>query len=259
MDNSINFKGTFLIHKPSVEVKQALSSAIGKKKHIFNNFINPNDTLYVVRDSADKKIAETIKNLSDVQFEYYPNLSTKSGFETKNLNKAIQIIQNYKGEIINTTDKLLAKIKKPVKFSKTYINKIHDKNIKAIEKEASVKFNDNELIKGVDTQSGVYTIKAPVKDSNGHPEKRTILRVSPPGRFGICYAEYIPLSAKEDTRRIAINRNGKKIFEYINEKSDTTSETISKEKNVPSVFENNFQAAKKYYKEQMNKKLDTKA
>lgn len=259
MDNSINFKGTFLIHRPSSEVKQALLPALGKKKHIFNNFINPNDTLYVVRNSADKNIAEVIKKLSDVQFEYYPNLSTKSGFETKNLKKAIQIIQNYKGEIISSTDNLLAKIKKPVKFSKTYIKKIHDKNIKAIEKITSVKFNDNELIKGVDTQSGVFTIKAPVKDSYGNPEKRTILRVSPPGRFGICYAEYIPLSAEEDARRIAINRYGKKIFEYISTPSDAAADTVSKEKNVPSVFENNFQAAKKYYKEQMNKKLDTQA
>ena len=252
MDNSISFKGAFLIKHPTPEYKNAIKSALGKKKHIFENLNNKGDVLYVVRNSADKDVANFICENPDTKFSYFPGLSTKSGFDTNKSSDAMQKLKDYKGLVISNINKLMARIKKTFSLTKSNIWITQNKNLKLMQKETLLNFNDKDFKRHVDAQTGVCTVKALKKDNNtGKISEHKILTITPPGKYGVCYAKYTPLSSKEAPRRIAI-KNGEKIFEYISSDSEAIAD---KNKNsVDELFNTNVKDAKEYYKNQMAKR-----
>ena len=115
MNNSINFKGAFLLHHPSTTVKKNILPALGKHRQVFNNFTPEGDVLYITRKGADKNVAEFLTNLIETQktkkkaaqkFKYYPELSTKSGFDDGEPEEAKRILNEYKDTIITTISEL---------------------------------------------------------------------------------------------------------------------------------------------------------
>ena len=250
MDNTINFKGAFIVKKPTPALREFLTPknmSLGKKPLIFENFAGKDDILYVVNDAVDKRIATTLIQIPDICFKYYPKLNLQSGFKKNEPSLALEILSKAKDSIITTKAKLMEAVRaKSSKFLNANIRRIHAKNLKLIEEEKLIiglndKLKDKELRKDIDVQTGVCRIFTQV----WNPEKRkysryTLLEITPPGEKGYCYARYTPpLSENEKTRRIAI-RNGKKIFEYTEPAS--------------AVFRENESNAKKYYQQQLQNK-----
>jgi len=275
MDNSINFKGAFLIKRPTPALRSEVESVIKKTKEtglgaeidsnlkkgvqIFNNFSNSEDVLYVVRNKYDRSIAQVLLRTPNVSFKYYPSLSTKSGFDTEKPKEAKNIIQAAETEITTKT-KLLEAIRKPVNVSKTTLKIVHDKNLKLIQKEVFLDLNDKKYKKNIDFQTGICTVKTYTRNIiNGTKKEHTLLSITPPGKFGVCYAKYTPVSLEEPTRRIAI-KNGIKILEYVTSDSDRYMDFLSGEKgnqkSIYKLFDHYVKEAKEYYKNQLAKKSE---
>lgn len=215
MDNSINFKGAFWLHQPSARVKNNILPTLGKHRQIFNNFTPEGDVLYITRNGADKNVAEFLTNLIETQktkkkatlkFKYYPELSTKSGFDDKMPNEAKKIIANYKDKIVNTA----AELNKIFKFKNPFIN------ISASKKENSIE----KSLKALDIDASEYVIKR----RNGFNEiytkdKELVASISEPGKYGFRYARVEPKTSGDEVKRYAI-KDGKIQFTYTNNPDD---------------------------------------
>ena len=262
MDNNINFKGAFLIKQPTAELEKGIMSAIGKKAikkdqvKIFRDLTGEGDTLFVNKKCRDPFVAQVLLSTPKVKFKYYPSLDTESGFDTKKPADAINILKSAVNTVIDTKNKLLETIRKPQKALINSIRVTQEKNLKLMQKETFIDFNDKKYKKNIDVQTGMCTIKTYVKDIvTGKPQKHTLLTITPPGKFGVCYAKYKPVSTEEPTRRIAI-KNGEKIFEYLTSTSDKYIDMISDENtdSVEKLFNTNVKNAKEFYKKQLAKK-----
>ena len=256
MDNSISFKGAFLIKQPTYAFREAIKPVLGKKKQIIENINKNGDVLYVVRDTADRDVANFLLETPNAKFSYFADLSTKSGFDTEKPADALQKLKEYKGLIISTKNRLLAKIRRPVNVFKSNIRVVQERNLKAMQKITSLDFSDKAFKKNVDVQTGVCTIKTYKRDyRNGKNREHTLLTITPPGKYGICYAQYIPVSEEQVTRRVAL-KNGEKIFEYPTSESSKYIDLFAN-KNKPSVkddFMQNANDAKEFYKMQLAKR-----
>ena len=244
MDNSINFRGTFLIKKPTPELKEAilpiLSTANKSKNLVFDNVMNSGDVLFVTSNYYDKSIANEILSIPNIQFKYFPTLTKKSGFVKDDTEGAKSILKQYSKTAISAKNKLLSAIKKSVNLRKINILRIQDKNLECAQKvfHFDLGKNNHEYTKNIDIKTGMCTVKKLIKDKNtGKLKKHVLLQITPPGRYGISYAAYIPVSEEENMRRIAI-QNGEKIFEYTG-----PNETFNK----------NVALARQHYLEQMAK------
>ena len=98
MNNTVNFKGAFIIKNAKPEIKNEILNTVGKNKQIFENY-SPRQVLYIVQDKMDKSILEIIKKNKLDCFEYHPNLNNKSGFDTQNVDEARIKIKNNKLKI----------------------------------------------------------------------------------------------------------------------------------------------------------------
>lgn len=243
MDNSINFKGAFLIKQPTAKVIQnKLTPLLGKKYQIIPNMSDKGDVLYVVRNSFDKGIADELVKTKDAKFEYYPKLNTKSGFDNEKPEEARNILASYTKKIIDKVEDLgkcfITKPKKTVDIVKVQAN-----NLKAVENKTFVDITGNNFRTNIDHQNGVCSVYTMV-DKMGDSKKKvrhTLITITPPGQYGISYARYIPAlseSSKNEMRRFAI-KNGEVILEY-NEAGSKT-------------FIEHEDAAKKHYTSLMEK------
>ena len=240
MDNSINFKGSFLIKQATPEVIKTISPILGRKdkNKIIQNVMNQGDILFVSNKSHDKEIAEAVLSIPNIIFKYFPNITPKSGFVNFDPKEAREILKQNSKTAISTKGGLLSTIRKPLAVKKHYIKVAQEKNLKCAQKAFFFDLNDKEYIKNIDVQNGVCTVYKLIKDSITHKlKKHLLLEITPPGQYGICYATYTPVEIQYNTRRIAI-KNGEKIFEY-----DGPSETFNK----------NAALAKHHYLEQMIK------
>lgn len=236
MDNSINFKSAFVVYKPNVVLRQAIKAA-GKlnQNQILPEYAGKNTVLYVVNDSFDKNVANILIGTPKSKFRYFPTLDNKSGFNVDNKPEALDMLIKARETAINTKEKLINIFKQKNRdIIANNINKIHKINLELLSKEISIKLDDNNYKKQINTQTGICKVITDVIDSKtGKTSKHTLIKITPPDKSGICYATYIPISKKEKMRSIAINKNGEKVFEY----SNPTSE----------YFKGNIKKAKKYY------------
>ena len=201
MDTTVNFKGAFLIQKPSKAVKKAVGSKLGKQPKVFENFTNNGDILYVTEKSADKAIAQVLMRYKKTGFKYYPQLSTKSGFDTKFYNDAMNILSNYKSKIITN----LSELKKVLKIHRTSLGFSTKKRDNTLEKSLeTLNLNINDCkIKKLDGFNEIYA-----KDGE------LIALISEPGQYGWRYARVEPQAPNDEIKRYAVRGNHK--FAYIN-------------------------------------------
>ena len=203
MDNYINFKGAFLLYQPKDSVKNKLARVLLKrKKQVFNNFSPDGDVLYITRKGTDKIVAEALTH-SKTKFKYYPELSTKSGFDDRQPDKAREILNGYKDNIITT----VAELKSMFKFGKPVFN-------------FSTRKKDNTLEKCLQTLN-MDLKDYDVKRLNGFSEiytkgtdKKLVASISEPGQYGFRYVRIEPKTSKDEVERYAV-RAGEK-FSYIN-------------------------------------------
>ena len=242
MDNSINFKGVFIVNKPNVVLRQGIKTA-GKLKQdqIYQEFTGKNSVLYKVRDCLDKNVANILIGTPNVKFRYYPNLNNKANFSPENKTQALSILAKVKDTAITTKEKLINIFKqKNHNFLKNNIIRIQERNLKLMSKETLIDFNEKDYRKCIDVQTGMCKIFVEKPNKlTGKTSRHTLIEITPPDKLGNCYAKYTPVSLEESTRRIVINKNGEKIFEYQNP--------------APKYFKYNSKIAKNYYTEQMQK------
>jgi len=205
MDNSINFKGAFLLTKPTTTVKHDILSKLGKHRQIFNDFTPEGDVLYITRKGADKRVAEFLSH-HRTKFKYYPELSTKSGFDDEKPEEAKKILAAYNSKIVTTIAELKDMFKvKPKNELPAYVSKGEntlEKTLKALDIDI-----DSHIIKRKDGYNEIYT-----KDKN------LVASISEPGKYGFRYARIEPKNPKDpndEVKRYAI-RDGKIQFTYVN-------------------------------------------
>ena len=212
MDNSVNFKGAIILKQPTPRIQRMIKSSLGTHHQILKNFTPEGDVLYIVRRGKDKSVAEFLTH-HRTKFEFYIDLSTKSGFDDEKLDEARQILAGYKSKIISTVDEL----KDFFRLGSKNIALPFSKKHKANPLEASVKALDIDINNVVINQKNGYS---DIADKNG----KLLARISAPGQYGISFAfKYLEPKNKDFvdpnenlTQRFAL-RGGEKIFQYTNE------------------------------------------
>lgn len=217
MDNSINFKGAFWLHQPSAKIKNNILPTLGKHRQIFNNFTPEGDVLYITRKGADKNVAEFLMKLIEEQknkkkkttkFEYYTDLTTKSGFDQEKPKEAIHIIENYKSKVITTIKELkdFFKLGNGIKlaFSTNKKDNTLEKSLRALDLNPI-----DYVIKRKNGFNEIYT-----------KDKSLVASISEPGQYGFRYARVEPQIAGDEVKRYAI-RDGEIQFTYLNNPDET--------------------------------------
>ena len=199
MDNSINFKGVFWLKQPTTTIKKEIMPYLGKRRQIFNNFTPEGDVLYVTRKSADRNVAEFLTH-HRTKFEYYPDLSTKSGFDDEMSAEAKKIIESSNSRILTSIDELKAFFNLKKKTILPFSTKAKKNPIELTAKALGYDLEKYTLI----PKDGYYE----VCNQKGVVEAK----ISGPGKYGIAFAKKLK---GEDgiPERYAI-RGGKKIFKY---------------------------------------------
>ena len=203
MDNSINFKGAILLKQPiKNNLDKKILKELGTHRQIFENFTPEGDILYITRKGRDKSIADFLTH-HKTKYEFYPNLSTKSGFDNELYNEAREILANSDTKPLTTKNQLInyfkLKVYKPAFSTKRKDNPI-EQSMKALG------FNSKDQI--INKKNGYYEIV----DKNG----LLLARISGPGQYGISFAFVEPKNADESPLRYAV-RGGEIIFQYTSE------------------------------------------
>lgn len=207
MDTSVNFKGVFWLKQPTKAVKRDILPTLGKHRQIFNNFTPEGDVLYVTRKGCDKNVADFLTH-HRTKFEYYPALSTKSGFDDEMPKEAMAILSNYKDSIVTT----IAELKNMFKLRDVKLGFSTRKKDNTLEHAINVLNIDmsNNIVKHRNGFNEIYT-----KDGD------LVASISEPGIYGFRYARVEPKTDRDDVGRYAI-RGGEK-FTYVNDPNDTVT------------------------------------
>ena len=193
MSNNVSFQGTFLIKKPSEGVKNELKSVLKKHNFIFEH-VNGSDALYITK-TQDKDIAECIKK-NNLQFRYYPELNTTSGFLPHNMGYALELIGKSGAKFIRSLPNMLAKTEGKQKTIVMDTFKMYPHLPKSLE------------ALGMDAKDYVIT-RSPkgfhiVEDKKGYLRAR----ISMPNALGRNYVQEIPKVSDDSVRRFEIDKNG---------------------------------------------------
>ena len=188
---STSFKGGFRFKNMPLEAKKQLPDLLGKKQ-IFYDFEKQGDVFLVTRDLSNYKVGQFI-NKNKLDFEFYPSINTKCGFDDEMPNVLSKFITNLKETPITTRNQLkkFFSIKKKSKFienkSPSYVNNIL--NSLCIENKHNIK-----NIKGV----------CVIDDTEF---QRKIL-ISPPSKLNIHYVKIEPKGIDKKVERYAIDSDG---------------------------------------------------
>lgn len=198
-----NFKGAFVIKPKTQQIREVIPNIIPKGRQIFRDIKSEGDVVIVTRDKrGDKKVSDFIK-AKDIAFEYYPEISTKSGLDDEipsGLKQLMKIKNNCVIRNIHILDKFMVARKPHLSEQSQYIQDAVD-TIRLNIGNAKLQF-DNK---------GFFFIRDEAK-------QRTIKSTG--FKNGISYIIVIPDSINQDVQRYLIGRNGKEVikkFETPNE------------------------------------------
>ena len=202
MDNTINFKGAIILKQPTPKIQNKIAKVLGAHKQIIQNFTPEGDVLYITRKGCDRNVADFLTH-HRTKYEFYTDLSTKSGFDEELINEAREIIQKSTSRVLTKKDEL-------IKFFK----------LNEIRPLFSKKRKDNPIEYSLKAL-GYSTKDQTVKKRNGYSEVmssdgKLLARISGPGQYGISFAFVEPKNADESPLRYAL-RGGEIIFQYTSE------------------------------------------
>lgn len=78
--SNANFRGAFLLKPQTPQVREAIPDIVKKGRQIFRDIKSDGDVVLVTKDKFDSRIGKFIET-EGLQFEYYPEISTKSGLD----------------------------------------------------------------------------------------------------------------------------------------------------------------------------------
>lgn len=194
-----NFKGAFLINykKALPETRKCLEELIGPhKRQIFDAFSGKDkQVMYVMKNSKDYDVAHfVIKN--DLNFKYYPEVSTKFQFEPDKPQDVISYIKTQHPKLIQKPYELLEYIKahrENCRAQKDSHLSIADKilNVLCYDKNAGKKEKlSNASVVFIDKNTGDRVV------------------ISPKSALGTRFVCVTPKRDYEEIKRLAFDENG---------------------------------------------------
>ena len=197
---STNFKGGFRFPNMPAEAKEKLPEVVKKRRQIFDNFEKSGDVFYTVRDKSDGKLIKFIQN-HNLTFEYYPQISTKSGLDTEEPQKLSKLLKDTRPTPITT----LTQLKKAISGRKN-----DGKTLLASDKDIEKIFETLELeldkVKTTVSPSGCKIVK--------DLETGEKIWISPASKNNIHYVLIEPKSLEQNVERYAISKDGQILAEY---------------------------------------------
>ena len=193
-----NFKGTFIINTQNQAVKKAIPDIVKKGRQIFYNIKNDGDIVIVTQDKYDKRVNDFI-NTNKVKFEYYPEISTKSGLDDQVPSKLKKLlgIKNY---CVITDHKMLDKF-----FASGNIHL--SKQSEFLQEALNTLRLNIEKLKIEINNKGTFVIRDEAKQR----------RIKSSGfRGGTAYIAVIPDSYTQETKRFLVGKNGKEVIKEYN-------------------------------------------
>lgn len=194
-NSNTNFTGAFIINTKNNQIKEAIPAIIKKGRQIFYDIKNEGDVVLVTKNKYDYRVKDFIESHYDkLKFEYYPEISTKSGLDDEFPAKLKQML-NIKNNCVISNLKLLNKFlqKNKLHLSKQCENLYDAINTLRLNIEnPKIEINDNGFLV--------------IRDNN---KKRTIKST---GFYrGSGFVHVIPDSPILEAKKYIFNRNGKGI------------------------------------------------
>ncbi len=189
-NNNTNFTGTFILQPKNLQTKEAIPNIITKGRQIFHNIKYYGDVTIVTKDKYDYKVRDFIKS-SNTKFEYYPEISTKSGLDNQKpfgLQQLLFVKNNCTIDNIKTLDIFLKKhtpLSKQIEYLHNALETLR-LNIELPE----IKIDKNNLFV-IRDEAKKRTIKATGFDS------------------GDSFIHIIPDSKIEESKKYRVIKNGK--------------------------------------------------
>lgn len=191
-NNNTNFTGTFILKTKNAQAKEAIPNIIKKGRQIFHNIKYHDDIVIVTKDKYDYKVRDFIES-SNIDFEYYPEISTKSGLDNQKpfgLQQLLFVKNNCAIDNIKTLDTFL---KKHIPLSKQ-IEYLHNtmETLRLNIELPEIKIDKNNL----------FVIRDEAK-------KRNIKSTG--FNNGDSFIHVIPDSKLEETKKYRVVKNGKSL------------------------------------------------
>lgn len=193
-----NFKGAFILKNANQSVKDKVPHIIKQGRQIFYNIKHDGDIVLVVRDKYDKRVCEFINN-EKTAFEYYPEISTKSGLDDE-IPEGLKKLLNTKNNCVISNLNILNKF---LLSGVVHLNRQIEYLQEALN---TLRLNVEKLKIKIDNK-GIFVIRDEQK-------QRTIKSSGIHG--GCTYVCVIPDSKWQETERFLVGRNGKEIIKEYN-------------------------------------------
>lgn len=194
--SSINFNGGFRLKSLNPEIRAKLPEEISKKGvQIFDNFEKPKDVFVLARDKYDLRIAKFIRE-NKINFEYYPQINTKSGMDSEKPELLTKLIENL--ESIT---------------SMTQLRKAISNRNSLVEQKSSEYINNILKALKIDNPCGTIRSKHGAKIIDNKDFERRII-ISPPSVHNIHFVIIQPYSLDKNEERYAINSAGDILATY---------------------------------------------
>ena len=201
----IEFKGMYHIPSPNNQTRETLPGIIKKGRQLFYDIEQEGDMIIVTKNKYDSKIKDFIET-NNLQFTYYPEISTQSGLDDREPNKLKQLMQ-----ILNNCT-----IKKLSILSKF----IPSKELHLSEQSQYIQESLNTLRLNVDgakieiDDNGLFIIKDTC-------HRRTVK--TPGFHSSHAYFIIIPDSPNESSQRFLLGKNGKEIIKQFESPTELRS------------------------------------
>lgn len=197
INKNTNFTGAFILKPKNIKTKESIPDIINKGRQIFYDIKYKGDVVIVTKDNYDTKVRDFIE-ASKVKFEYYPEISTKSGLDDQIPSKLVYLLNIKNNCVINNLKKLNKFLQPKNHLSKQceYLKETTNTLRLNIE-NPQIDINDK----------GIFVIRDEAK-------KRTIKSTGFKG--GSALVHVIPDSPVYESKRYLVYKNGKAIAKEYN-------------------------------------------
>ena len=193
----INFKGGFLIKKPTRCQWEQIKDVLPKKKCVFETFNDEGDKFFAIKSCYDEDMAKYILN-QKFKFAFYPNINLKSRLDTYFPEEAHKVIDAQTDVIINRKELRKFLVSNQAPFS---VPKYRWKPNDHIEKTYSaLGLNPSECKTKI--KDGITYIF----DKNG----KNIAKASPNNEKGVNFVYIYPKNHDDPSQRFALSQGGER-------------------------------------------------
>lgn len=196
-NNGINFNSGFRLKGLTPELKKLTIDNMPQRRQIFENFENTSDMFVLCRDINDYTVNKFAR-ANHIELEYYPQISTKSGFDSEKPEALSEKLKELKPVI--TKNQIANIIREKIRLNRTI--KFADKTVENILRTLCMDLERKHIF----MSKGSYVI-----------EDKEFCRkvvISPLSKAKVHYVKVIPDSIDQDIERYAFDTNGNIVSTY---------------------------------------------